>query len=81
MLGNRYSGLTCEQLDKKIAELMSASEQLALGGGIAVVAGEGRRVEYTRGQSNGADKLLKEAICERDWRAGHVTGGAIGVRF
>lgn len=76
-----YSSLTTEQLDAKISDLTGKLEGLQSGGGIAVIQGEGRRMEYTRGNSAGLQDLLKLALAERDRRAGTNPYGAIGVTF
>lgn len=78
-----YSDLTDEELDAKIIELRDKVETVVGGGAVAVIAGEGRRKEYTRGNIDGLRGLLNAAIIERDKRAngGRLPGRAIGVRF
>ncbi|HEY0083914.1 MAG TPA: hypothetical protein VGB61_14065, partial [Pyrinomonadaceae bacterium] len=53
-----------------------------IGGGVAVVvAGEGRRIEYSRANGGGLEALLKAACRERDRRAGVQVSGALRVRY
>lgn len=77
-----YSDLTDLELDEKIVELRTKVEQVVGGGGVAVLAGEGRRVEYTRGNVAGLEALLTEARNEKERRGngGRLRGRAIGVR-
>lgn len=76
-----YANLTDADLAAKIVEL-TAKYETALGGGVAtVVAGEGRRVEYTRANSAGLLSLLRAATNERDRRAGIHVSGAIAVSY
>lgn len=78
-----YADLTDEELNAKVSELRDAIEKVSLGGAVAVIAGEGRRVEYTRANSEGLNSLYRLAIIEVEKRAngGRVGGRALGVRF
>lgn len=73
-----YSDLTDEQLAAKIVQFRDAQDELALGGGVAVIAGEGRRIEYTRSQSGKLASALIELLAERDRRGG-TSGGALPI--
>jgi len=73
-----YSDLDDEELAAKIIQLRDAVETAA-GGGVAVIAGEGRRMEYTRANSSGLKELLRAALSERDSRAGGSPDAAIRV--
>lgn len=76
-----YRNLTDQQLADKITELTGKLETV-IGGGVAtVVAGENRRVEYSRANQSGLEMLLKAAINEQDFRAGIQTTGAIRVSY
>ena len=78
-----YSGLTDQELAAKITRYMTAIEEVDLGGGVGVIAGEGRRMEITAANANSARRTLDELILERDTRAngGRTPGRAIGMRF
>lgn len=78
---NRYADLTDTELAAKIKTLSEAVEGLDMGGKVAVVAGRGRRMEYTQGSRGNLDALLREAMKERAGRAGVNVSGAIEVRF
>lgn len=76
-----YGHLTDEALAAKIVEL-SAKYETAISGGVAtVVAGQGRRIEYTKANAEGLKSLLTDAIRERDGRAGVQIGGALPITF
>ena len=75
-----YTRLTDEQLAAKVEELSTAYEK-AVGGGVAVVAGEGRRMEYSRANAPGLYSLLTVALREQDRRSGVQVSGAIAVRY
>ena len=77
-----YEDLTDAELDTKIAELRGKYEDVLSGGAAVVIAGEGRRVEYTRGNIDGLEKLLDLARSERTRRAngGRFPNRAIRVR-
>lgn len=77
-----YSDLTDEELEAKITELRDGIEKVAMGGAVAVIAGEGRRKEFTRSNSTELRKLLNAALDERDNRKnGGRRGRALGVRY
>lgn len=75
-----YSDLTDEELAAKVTELRDAYEK-TIGGGVAVIAGNGRRMEYTRADSKALMGLLRDAQNEQDERRGNCPTGAIGVIF
>lgn len=81
---NPYGRLTEEQLLAEIAQYEAAAKEFALGGDIAVIAGEGRRVEYTRRDGKAVNNALRELYAEAADRGldGFTGGGrAIPVRF
>jgi hypothetical protein len=55
----RYSGETVEWLIAEITEYREAIKKATLGGGIGVVAGEGRRIEITRLDVSAANLVLR----------------------
>lgn len=78
----RFSGLTDQQLADKIVRYETAQEEVDLGESVIVVAGEGRRTEFTRANSANIRTTLDALLRERDRRNG--TGGrgqAIEVIF
>jgi hypothetical protein len=76
-----YNDLTDEELAAKKKELVGKYET-AIGGGVAtVIAGEGRRVEYTRANASGLESLIKALDREQQKRAGVQVSGAIRVTF
>lgn len=79
-----YEDLTDEQLIAEIKEYRAARKTLAIGGGIATVAGEGRRIEYGRGDGRAISSALRELYLELEYRGlsdGDGPGGAIGVEI
>lgn len=76
-----YSDLTDEELSAKIAKYRQAAEDLDIGEQVAVVAGEGRRMEFTRANSRRLLATLKALIREKDRRSGTNRNGAIEVYF
>lgn len=76
-----YEDLTDAALDAKIVELREKVEQVAMGGVARVVAGNGRRIEYSDANRGGLEGLLKLAIREKQARAGVQVSGAINVTF
>lgn len=53
-----------------------------MGGGVAVIAGEGRRIEYTKANAGSLEAELKNLIAEAAVRGLVVTrGGAINVEI
>lgn len=80
----RYSDLTDEELQGKITSFRNALEELALGGGVSVVAGEGRRMEFTRSNIKDCERLLEALEAEWDSRYPRDPaqyGRAIGIRW
>jgi len=75
-----YEDLDDEDLAAKIKELRVAYETV-IGGQVAVIAGNGRRMEYTRADSKALLGLLREAQNLRDERGGATVSGAIGVFY
>lgn len=78
-----YADLTDEQLSAEISEYSGAIKKIALGGGIAVVAGEGRRVEYASGNVGEARTALRDLLAEARIRGLSIAdgGGAIPVEI
>jgi hypothetical protein len=76
-----YEHLTDTELDAKKRMLAEKYEE-AMGGGVAIViAGEGRRVEYTRANADGLLSLMKAVDLEQRKRRGEQVSGAISVTF
>lgn len=78
-----YEHLTDEQLLAEIEEYRAAIKKVAIGGGVGVVAGEGRRVEYVQSNLEAARLALRELYTEAALR-GLTTGesgGAIPVEI
>jgi len=71
-----YADLTDEQLVAEIAEYRAAIKKAAIGGGVGVVAGEGRRIEYTAGNVGEARRELRELYTEATERGLPVGDGA-----
>lgn len=78
-----YDDLDDAALDAKIVELRGKLEQVTGGGGVAVIAGEGRRKEFTRANLGGLQAMFDAALRERERRqnGGRLPGRALGVRF
>lgn len=79
-----YADLTDEQLLAEISEYRGAIKQVAMGGGVGVVAGEGRRIEYTSGNVGEARTALRDLLAEaylRGMAIGGDGGGAIPVEI
>ncbi len=79
----RYSGLSDEELAVKIARYETAVEEVELGGDVAVIQSDGRRMEVVRGNLTAAQGSLNEMLLERDKRAngGILPGRAVSVRI
>jgi len=78
-----YADLTDEQLLAEITEMLDAKKELALGK-IAVIAGEGRRIEYAPSQKQSVNNILRELgleARERGLSIGGDGGGAIRVEI
>ena len=78
-----YADLTDEALLAEIAEYRAAIKKVAMGGNVGVVAGEGRRIEYTAGNIEAARLELRELFAEAADRGLAVGsgGGAIPVEI
>lgn len=76
-----YEDLSDDDLKAEIIDLRGKIKIVVGGGTAVVVAGEGRRVEYTAANLKGLQSLLTAAIRERDERAGVQISGAIAVTF
>lgn len=78
-----YDDLDDEALDAKIIELRDKIEKVAGGGQVAVIAGEGRRREFTRSNLGELQRMLTVASNTRERRlnGGRLRGRALGVRF
>lgn len=77
-----YGSLTDEELKAEIAEYRAAIKKAAMGG-VGVVAGEGRRLEYTAGNMSIARTELRELLTEAAARGMEIGegGGAIPVEI
>lgn len=78
-----YPELDDAALIAEIVEYRAAKKAVALGGGIAVIAGEGRRIEYTRANSSALDSELRNLLYEARRRGLDIggSGGAIAVEI
>lgn len=76
-----YTNLDDTQLAAKVTELTTKYETAIGGGVVTVVAGEGRRIEYSRANAAGLQSLLTAAVREQQRRAGIQVDGAISVTF
>ena len=76
-----FEKLTDDELSAKIDEIREKITAMTFGGEVAVVAAEGRRLEFTRANAKQAHMLLEEAISEQNARNGATVGRAIGVDF
>lgn len=77
-----YSTLTDEELAAKVTELRNALEATSIGGGVAVVAGEGRRMEYTSANRADLRQFYQAALREQQRRDPNWDGGgALLVEF
>ena len=78
-----YAGLTDEQLEAEIQAYLAARREVALGGGVGVIAGEGRRIEYVRSNIGLLDQDLRALGWEARYRGLAIggDGGAIAVEF
>lgn len=77
-----HVGLTDQQILSEISDLRKARRKIATGD-IAVIAGEGRRLEYGRGDSKIIDQELRELYAEATERGMAIGagGGAIAVEI
>jgi hypothetical protein len=76
-----YSDLTAEELDEEIAILRQARRDILGPEKISKIAGEGRSIEYSRGDMKTLERSLRDALAERARRSGGGSGGAIPVEF
>lgn len=79
-----YRGLSDDDLRAKITRYEAAIEEIDLGGGVAVIAGEGRRMEYVQANASKARETLEDLYYERSrrWPADYPRQGrAIAVRI
>lgn len=78
-----YINLTDDELTKEIVDTHAARRKVASGGVAVVIAGEGRRVEYTRANAGMIDEDLRMLAYEARTRGLEIGGesGAIGVEF
>ena len=77
-----YASLSDEDLIAEINDLNTAKRK-AMMGGIAVIAGEGRRVEYSKADVGAMNVTLRELYAEARRRRLDIAGvgGAIKVEF
>jgi len=78
-----YDDLDDAALAAKIIELRDKIEAVAAGGTVAVIAGEGRRKEFTPSSIAALRQLYTEACNARERRSngGRLRGRAIRARF
>lgn len=78
-----YDDLDDAALIAKVGELRDKLETIVGGGAVEVIAGEGRRKEFTQGNAKELRRLYDSARNELDRRnnGGRPIGRAIGVRF
>lgn len=77
-----YLSFTDDELIEEIGALFAAKRKVATGD-IAVIAGEGRRVEYSPGNISALAESLRHAEYEARQRGLPIggIGGAVDVRF
>lgn len=73
-----YDDLTDDEVNAKIIVFRDAYEAV-IGGQVAVIAGNGRRMEYTRADSKALLAIIRELRSLRDERAGGLGTGALGI--
>lgn len=78
-----YINYTDDELVTAITETFTARRTVAAGGVAVVIAGEGRRVEYTRANPNMLNEDLRMMEYEARLRGLDIAGdgGAIEVEF
>jgi hypothetical protein len=74
-----YETLTDEQLLAEYAEYHEAAKKVAFGGEIAVIAGEGRRAEYTKSNADALNLALRELAAEMSYRGLTEGGGRSAI--
>lgn len=67
----RFSHLSVEALQAEVADYEAAIKAVALGGGVGVVVGEGRRMEITRPDVGRAETALRDLRAELARRPGY----------
>ncbi len=79
----RYSSLTDEELQEKITLFSTAIETIALGGEVAVIVTDGRRMELVASNVGMAENILRLLEDEQEKRAngGVLPGRALSMRF
>ena len=77
-----YATMTDQELLAEIKEYQAALKATAIGGGVGVIAGEGRRVEIVQSNTGEARLALRELLNEAANR-GLIDrqGGAIAVEI
>ncbi len=78
-----YADLTDRALSDEIKQYRDARREALFGGGVGVIAGEGRRIEYTKTSIGGLDADLRLLYYEARMRGMAIggTGGAIAVEI
>jgi len=78
-----YADLTDELLIAEIEQYRAARKEAMFGGGVGVIAGEGRRIEYTKTSIRGLDEELRVLYYEARQRGLPIggSGGAIAVEI
>lgn len=77
-----YDTMTDAELDAEIVELRAAARSLTSGGDVQVVAGEGRRMEYTRANHQDLRRDLNAACREKARRDPNFDpGNALMVEY
>lgn len=78
-----YINYTDDEIVTAITETYAAKRTIGLGGVAVVIAGEGRRVEYTPASAAGLDADLRLLAYEARVRGLEIggEGGAIAVEF
>jgi hypothetical protein len=74
-----YRDLTDQELTDEIADYRAALKKVALGGEVTDVGAEGRRMTVTPVNRTEICNALDALMWERDYRAGNVCGGSLGV--
>lgn len=78
-----YINMTDQEVIDEITSYLAAKKTLIQGGGIAVIQGERRRLEFTPASSRQIDETLRLLEYEARQRGLEIAGdgGAIGVEF
>lgn len=75
-----YEDLTDEELAAEITAYREAIRKVELND-VGVVAGEGRRLEFTSGNLRDARDTLRNLMSERRRRGGVIGGGSIALEI